>query len=94
MATENTLPQTLACPIASEASQSDVNQIPVEPTPLSALASQKQGFPHLTMLPLTEGGESPYGEDFNGLFNLVSSHTFYLQNGGSYTFNPELSTIL
>ena len=94
MATQNTAPFLLSCPIASEASQSDINQIPVNPTPNSALASQKQGFPHLTMLPLVVGGESPFGEDFNGIFNLISSHTFFLQNGGSYTFNQDLSNTI
>lgn len=91
MATDNATPEILYCPIASEASAQDINSIPVNPTPLSALASQKTGFPHLTMLAEEEGGEPPFGEDFNGLFYLVSSHTFYLQNGGSYTFNQDVS---
>lgn len=91
MAANNNTPTTLACVIASEASSGDVNEIPVDPIAYSARASQKTGFPHLTMISLGEGGEAPFGEDFNGFWSLLSSHNFFMQNGGCYTFNPDVS---
>lgn len=43
------------------------------------------------MLPQEQGGEAPDGKDFNGLFNLMSQFYYYTQNGGTYTFVPEVS---
>ena len=43
------------------------------------------------MLPQEQGGEAPDGKDFNGLFNLMSQFYYDTQNGGTYTFVPEVS---
>ena len=43
------------------------------------------------MLPKKQGGVPPEGKDFNGLGNLLSQFYFYVQNGGVYTFEQEVS---
>lgn len=82
-------PQVISAPVASS-STALKNQIPDEPTG-SYLASVQEGFPPITMLPQEQGGEAPDGKDFNGLFNLMSQFYYYTQNGGTYTFVPEVS---
>ena len=54
-------------------------------------ASIQEGFPEITMLPLNNGGVPPQGQDFNGMFNLLSGFYYYTQNGGRYTFNQDVS---
>ena len=85
-----TEPEALPFPIASNAASQDINTIPTEATGTN-LASISEGFPHKTMLPLDAGGIPPAGQDFNGILNLVSSLFFYLQNGGKFTFNQDVS---
>lgn len=66
------------------------NDIPDAPTG-TAHASIQEGFPPITMIPQEDGGEAPYGQDFNGLGNLLSQFYFFTQNGGTYTFNQSVS---
>ncbi len=69
------------------------NDIPDAPTG-TAHASIQEGFPPITMIPQEDGGEAPYGQDFNGLGNLLSQFYFYTQNGGLYTFDPVVSAAI
>ena len=80
-------PDVLESPIAD---QGQKNTIPVNPTG-TYYASQKEGFPAITMLPIASGGEPPLGEDMNGMLNLTSQHHFFLQNGGQETFRQDVS---
>ena len=85
-----TEPEALPFPIASNAASQDINEIPVEATGTN-LASIAEGFPHKTMLSIDDGGIPPAGQDFNGILKLVSTLYFYLQNGGKFTFNQDVS---
>lgn len=80
-------PQLLSGPFAYNGEK---NIIPESPTG-SYLASIQEGFPPITMLPKKQGGVPPEGKDFNGLGNLLSQFYFYVQNGGVYTFEQEVS---
>lgn len=82
-----TNPDVLAAPFAD---QGQKNTIPVNPTG-TYLASQKEGFPPVTMLPISAGGEPPAGEDMNGVLNLISQYQFFSQNGGIETFRQDVS---
>lgn len=94
MATENINPTILTQPIANGTGALK-NNIPSTNSGASGLASQALGFPETTMKSVvSEGGIPPDGKDFNGLFNLISGHNFFLQNGGQYTFNPDVSTVI
>lgn len=82
-----TKPQAISGPFAYNGQK---NEIPDAPTG-NAHASIQEGFPPITMMPQEAGGEAPYGQDFNGLGNLLSQFYFFVQNGGQYTFEPEVS---
>ena len=69
------------------------NDIPDAPTG-TAHASIQEGFPPITMIPQEDGGEAPYGQDFNGLGNLLSQFYFFTQNGGTYTFDPAVAEVI
>lgn len=66
------------------------NEIPDAPSG-DYHASIQEGFPEVTMLPIRQGGVAPQGQDFNGMFNLLSGFYFFTQNGGKYTFNQDVS---
>lgn len=66
------------------------NEIPDAPSG-DYHASIQEGFPEVTMLPIGQGGVAPQGQDFNGMFNLLSGFYFFTQNGGKYTFNQDVS---
>lgn len=68
----------------------DKNTIPLDATG-DQRASLQEGFPTITSTPITQGGIPPERKDFNGLGNLLSSLYFYLQNGGQFTFNQDVS---
>ena len=69
-----------------------VNAIPqASNAPLASLAD---GFPMQTMLALAAGGVPPSGKDFNGIFNLITQHTSWLNAGGWYAFSSSLATAI
>jgi len=90
MAIDNQTPQILPNAIASQASSADINVIPNTTTEYGAVSVAK-GFPTETRLPLTSGGVPPKQQDMNGLLKLISSHSIFLQNGGTWTFNQDVS---
>lgn len=99
MASSNQTPDVLFSPIAANADASDINTIPQTYDPSNyGYAAQNVGFPTECRLPVlnpdgTLGqGRAPRMQDWNGIMKLVSSHNFFLQNGGSYTFNPTVSS--
>lgn len=81
------LPQVLASVIAEVGTKND---IPQESTG-TYLASVETGFPDITLKPIAEGGIPPAGGDLNGMLNLLSQFYFYNQNGGTYTFDSDVS---
>jgi hypothetical protein len=58
----------------------------------SNAASVEGGFPAVTMQNELAGGKPPLGQDMNGLFFLVSSHTLYVECGQTYKYNSTLAT--
>ena len=53
--------------------------------------SLNQGFPPETQVRPEAGGVPPHRHDFNGAFNLLSSHAVFQQYGGLHTFNPVIA---
>lgn len=97
MATSNTTPVVIPQPIAAQATSENINVIPNGATGTN-LASFQEGFPAITRMPVIENplptqvsGLPPKQQDFNGLFNVVSQHNFFAQNGGTYSFNQAVS---
>ena len=90
MPTAPTRPTNYATPFAASGTR---NTIPTNPTG-SNLASFTQGFPPVTMMPISSGGIPPSGNDFNGLFYDYSSHVVWVNAGGQYRFDSALSTAM
>lgn len=80
-------PVPLISPIATEGLK---NSIPDAATGTNN-ASIEEGFPGITMQAPANGGLPPFGQDFNGLFYMVSSLNCFLQNGGYITFSQAVS---
>ena len=80
-------PTPLIAPIANDGLK---NTIPDNATG-SNYASIAEGFPEMTMKAPKDGGLPPWGQDFNGMFYLMSSQTCFLQNGGIITFDQAVS---
>ena len=73
----------------------DKNTILTNPsTSNPQLANFSTGFPAITQNPIPNGGIPPERADFNGMFNLLSSALVYIQNGGQWTFVPEVSNAI
>ena len=85
--TEIIQPTPLIAPIAASGLR---NNIPDDATG-SNYASIEEGFPEMTMKAPKDGGLPPWGQDFNGMFYLMSSQTCFLQNGGLITFDQDVS---
>ena len=97
MATSNTIPVVIPQPIAAQATSENINVIPNGATGTNG-ASFQEGFPAITRMPVIKNplptqvsGLPPKQQDFNGLFNVVSQHNFFAQNGGMYSFNQAVS---
>jgi hypothetical protein len=69
------------------------NPIP-DTTVATDRASFDLGFPPLTMTEILAGGKPPWGQDMNGIMNMVTAHIVALQAGQPYLFNSTLSTAM
>lgn len=87
-----TLPklQPLAMPFANNG---DKNTIPASATS-TGNASLAEGFPPITQTPIEEGGIPPSRKDFNGILNLATRLQYFLQQGGYFTFDTTVATLL
>lgn len=55
-------------------------------------ASYVDGFPPLTMEPISSGGVAPYGQDFNGVLNQLSAGLRWEQSNTPFKFDNEFCT--
>lgn len=86
-------PATVVEPFAVNGSKNTIpaaSQIAITP----GAASLNDGFPPLTMTAITAGGVPPSGLDFNGILNLITQHTAWINGGGGYTFDATLSAFI
>jgi len=79
-------PETLKGIIAISGDKTD---IPLNASTAGA-ADFTLGFPPICSQPIAAGGIAPSRVDFNGLFNLLSQHTFWQQSGGMYAWSASL----
>lgn len=61
-------------------------------TPTPGRASLSLGFPPLNFTPRGSGGIPPFGEDFNGIFNQITSWNQWQQAGGTVVYDSAFST--
>lgn len=50
-------------------------------------ATYDEGFPSITMTPITQGGKAPSGKDMNGILHELSAHIVHMNQGGHYKFD-------
>lgn len=86
MATPN-LPAYFHIPFADSGAKNTIPEASASP-----LASLTDGFPAVTMQPISSGGVPPAGEDFNGILNWITQWLFYAGAGGRPKFDSTLST--
>lgn len=72
----------------------DLNSIPATTPTGSGAFSYQAGFPPITGFPLTAGGIAPSRQDFNGVFNLIGQHLFFLQSGSLYPWSASLDYLV
>jgi len=84
-----TRPTNLLIPFAVAGAKNAISVTPASPN-----ASYADGFPPVTMMPLSAGGVPPEGQDFNGIFYDITSHTLWVNAGGQYQFDSALSTAI
>lgn len=85
------LPKLLPVPFANSGSKQDIpvaSQIGVS----GGRASYTDGFPPLTRTPIAAGGIPPFGTDFNGVLNDITSAIRWAQAGGGYIFDTDFSS--
>lgn len=61
---------------------------------IAGRASYNDGFPPLTRTPLAAGGVPPFGTDFNGVLNDITSAIRWAQAGSGYPFNTEFNVAI
>ena len=79
-------PKLLSKPWASDGLK---NNIPAERNGGMAqeAATYTEGFPSITMTPISVGGKPPSGKDMNGVLYEISAHTVWQNQGGRYRFD-------
>ncbi len=79
-------PKLLSKPWASDGLK---NNIPSERNGGLAqeAATYAEGFPSITMTPISVGGKPPSGKDMNGILHEISAHTVWQNQGGRYRFD-------
>jgi hypothetical protein len=89
-----TRPDKISTAWAADAATTYINDIPVSDPVDPQRSSWESGFRPITMTPEASGGLPPYGQDFNGVLNALSSHTLFTNTGGQYRFDGVLATII
>ena len=74
-------------PFANEGTK---NIIPATNNETTGLASQTNGFPAITQVPIKAGGIAPTRADFNGILYMLSAFAYWQQSGGLMTYKTTL----
>ena len=82
-------PQVIYQPFAETGDKNTILDTPDAENP--QLANLQTGFPVITQIPVANGGIPPERKDFNGLGYMLSSFYYYIQCGGTYTFEQDVS---
>lgn len=90
MASTLTSPSVITIPFAEEGNKRSIpNGSLIGVT--DGAASFMDGFPPLTMVPLSSGGVPPSGLDFNGVFHAITEHIRYINAGGRPKFSQNMA---
>lgn len=85
----------LSTPFANDSTQKNVVPITATSSQTDAgLASYSGGFGAKNMLPLDNGGQPPYGQDFNGILNDITGNIVDLNKGLPQYFDSDYATLI
>ncbi|MUG89654.1 hypothetical protein [Bombella sp. ESL0385] len=82
-----------ATPWAEQADSSTIATIPQSATTIGR-ASMALGFPKATMTPIAAGGVPPYGEDMNGILNMLSRAARTAELGMLHPFSADYAATI
>ena len=90
------IPSKIPLPFAYSASGSYINTIPTASQIgiVNGKASLTDGFPPLTFSPISAGGVPPFGADFNGILNEITSIQQWQEAGGFFPFDATFATTI
>lgn len=83
------IPSKIPLPFAYAAGSGYINEIPTSSQIgiVNGRASLYDGFPPDTFTPISSGGVPPFGGDFNGILNEITSIQQWQEAGGSFPFD-------
>ena len=92
----SSLPARISAIFAASAPPTSVNVIPLTQTGITqpGQASYDVGFPAVTMQPASSGGINPYGQDFNGLGNVLTAVQQWQSAGGLFPYDATFSSAI
>lgn len=90
------IPAKFPIPFANSAGAGYIRTIPVSSQIgiTNGAASLTDGFVPLNFLPVGSGGVPPFGQDFNGLLNEITSWNRWAQAGGPVGYDSAFSTAI
>ena len=90
------IPSKIPLPFANAAGGSYINTIPTASQIgiTNGKASLADGFPPLTFSPISSGGVPPFGADFNGILNEITSIQQWQEAGGFFPYDSTFSTAI
>jgi len=90
------IPAKFPIPFANSAGAGYIRTIPVSSQIgiTNGAASLTDGFVPLNFLPVGSGGVPPFGQDFNGLLNEITSWNRWAQAGGQVGYDSAFSTAI
>lgn len=89
MATPLTYPPLIPIPFANTGTKNTIPEASASP-----LASLEDGFPPVTMQPISTGGVPPAGKDFNGIFYWITQFQAWVNGGGRFKFDATFATTI
>lgn len=84
-------PSKIVVPFASTGTKNTI-PVPSQIGVTAGAASYTDGFPPLTMTPVSSGGIPPFGADFNGILNAVTAIQLWQSGGGQFSYDATWSS--
>lgn len=81
-------PKQIIMPWAENGLKNDIPNIRELSTPQEG-ATYQDGFPSITMTPISVGGKPPSGRDMNGILYEITANLAFLGRGKHYKFNQD-----
>ena len=80
-------PTKIPVPFANEGDRNDIPESDAD----TGYATWSEGFGAINSVALQNGGVAPKRLDFNGIFYMISAAVVWLQQGGVYEYDSEIS---